>query len=102
MKNMTPKQLEQAAIDAHARGDTWATFWPAVAGDVRAALPDYLDRGRFIHRLVGLVASGNVDGRTAVGDLLDGIGTPAAPVPVVSDTETAARCLWRPAGEATA
>ena len=57
------KELERAALDAHARGDDWATFWPTVAGDVRAALPDYLDRGRFVHRLVGLVAAGDVDGQ---------------------------------------
>ena len=32
-------------MEAHARGDTWATFWPAVAGDVVAALPDYVSAG---------------------------------------------------------
>ena len=74
---------------------------------------DYLARGRLVHRLVGLVASGDTEGMTAAGDTLpllaggpilpdaqgidlaadpDTEGKPCGPA---SDTETAARCHWR-------
>ena len=73
---MTVKELERAAIEAHRRGLSWSEWFPAVAGDVLDML-DVLD----------------------VLDVLDGIDgidsidlAAAAP----SDTETAARCMWRP------
>jgi hypothetical protein len=100
---MNRKELETAAIRAHARGDTWNNFWPTVAGDVAAAEPDYYDRGRLVHRLIGLVASGDSDGMRPVPatwgqpepwELADR----AQPVPAIvpSDTETSARLLWSP------
>lgn len=60
MKELT--HLECAAVDAHKVGATWADFWPTVAADVAALELDYVGRGRLVHRLVGLVASGDVDG----------------------------------------
>ncbi len=62
----TREQIEQVAIEAHRRGLVWQDFWPTVAGDVTAVFPDYYDRGRFIHRLVGLLASGDVDGQEPI------------------------------------
>ncbi len=94
---MNRKQLEYAAIRAHADGATWGQFWPTIAADVAALEPDYYERGRLIHRLVGLVASGDVDGQQAAGD-----GWPPEAdsepqtVPVIGDTTTAARLLWQP------
>ena len=63
----TRQALEAAALAAHARGDAWNQFWPAIADNVSQAEPsDYLARGRLIHKLVGLVASGDVDGQRPV------------------------------------
>ena len=59
-------RLERLALAAHDRGDDWGTFWPSVAGDVVAAESDWYERGRFVHRLVGLVASGDLDGQRPV------------------------------------
>jgi hypothetical protein len=91
-----PTHLEQLAIQAHRADDTWATFWRHYGPLVIALEPH--DRQRFhrlIRRLTSLVATGDTDGMTAVGDSAlreEGDG-PA--FPVVSDTETQARCLWR-------
>ena len=66
--NMSTKQLEQLAIDAHEAGDDWATFWQSHAADVAALEPDdYFARGQLIHRLVALVASGDTDGQRPRG-----------------------------------
>ncbi len=96
--SMTTKQLEQLAIDAHEAGDDWATFWRQYGQHVTALEPDdYFARGQLVHRLVGLVASGDTDGHRAVGD-----GEPwqidddPPMVPIIDDTTTAARCLWQP------
>jgi uncharacterized protein YhfF len=109
---MTRRELQAAAIRAHARGDTWATFWATVAGDVltlsdRGATPWGRDNAAYrklVARLSHLVTAGDTDGMTAAGDVLTDDQPEAVPgaVPIVSDTETAARCLWRPIGEATA
>lgn len=61
---MTRERLERLAIEAHEAGTTWVEFWPTVAGAVAASGPnDYFARGRLVHRLVGLVAAGDLDGR---------------------------------------
>ena len=96
---MTAKDLEIAAIQAHSASMTWADFWPTVAGDLAALGLDYCARGQFVHRLVGLVVSGDVDGQRAAGDFqpwqVD--EPPAYPA---SDDRTVARLLWQPGQEA--
>ena len=66
MQKTTHLEFERRAVAAHAAGATWPEFWPTVAGDVAAAEPDYYDRGRLVHRLIGLVASGDTDGQRPV------------------------------------
>ena len=34
--NMTIKQLESAAIEAHQAGTTWFAFWPTIAAESSA------------------------------------------------------------------
>jgi len=92
---VTVNQLETAAIRTHRAGDTWSAFWARYAADVARAEPDYCARGELIHRLVGIVAAGNLDGERPAGDLLD-VDSTAPVVPIVSDTATRARCLWSP------
>jgi hypothetical protein len=54
-------------VAAHNRGDTWGDFWPSVAEAVRQAEPsDYVARGQLIHRLVAIVASGDVGGMVPI------------------------------------
>ena len=124
--NMTIKQLESAAIEAHQAGTTWFAFWPTIAAELLQ-----LDRGddrpyaNLVRRLVAIVASGDTDGMQPIGQwdfdddqaigLVDADGrrhpgreggTSAddfqevikdfLPVPVISDTDTAAHCLWSP------
>ena len=67
-REMNRKQLEYAAIRCMPTARRRGQFWPTIAADVAAAEPDYYQRGRFIHRLIGLVASGDVDGQQAAGD----------------------------------
>ena len=85
---MNRKNLESAAVAAHAAGMDWAEFWPTVAGDVGALGLDYYARGQLVHRLIGLVASGDCDGMTAAGDWFADDGAPTYPA---SDDGTAAR-----------
>ncbi len=93
---MNRKELETAAIDAHQGGRTWPEFWPTVAGDVAALELDYYARGQLIHRLVGLVASGDTDGMTAAGDAAPWEAGDQAAYPAADDT-TVARLLWNQA-----
>jgi hypothetical protein len=59
----TRQALERLAVDAHARGMTWADFWPPVAADVGALEPwDRQRYRRLVARLTALVAAGNLDG----------------------------------------
>ncbi len=95
--NMNTKQLEQLAIDAHERGLSWCDFWDTHRHAI--ALCEPFDRGRFhrlVRRLSHLVSCGDLDGHRPAGDPepweLDDEGA----YPVVSDSETAARCLWQP------
>ena len=63
----TRQALERLAVEAHHRGDTWNQFWPGVAAAVGQAEPwDNAAYRRLVHRLVGLVASGDVDGQRPV------------------------------------
>ncbi len=96
--SMTTRQLEQLAIDAHSRGVSWCEFWDTHRHAI--ALCEPFDRGRFhrlVRRLTALVAAGNLDGAEPVAAAweLDEDHEPR-PVPIISDTETAARCLWSP------
>jgi hypothetical protein len=58
--------LERAALAAHADGMTWAEWFPTVAAEVSQAEPDYYTRGKLIHKLVGLVVSGDTDGQRPI------------------------------------
>ncbi len=87
------RALERAALDAHRRGDTWATFWASHAEQVRAVEPYDRDAyRRLVSRLLALVVSGDLDGQEPAGDAMpwtvdDDAGKPA-------DVRTQARCLW--------
>jgi hypothetical protein len=60
---MTFRELEQLAIDAHARGDRWSTFWPSVADDVRRmASYDRRAYHRLVDRLLSTLVSGEDSG----------------------------------------
>ena len=90
---MSKKNLESAAVAAHGRGDDWATFWQSHAADVAALGLDYFARGQFVHRLVGLVVSGDVDGQRPAGDRLPWSDSEPPSYPAANDT-TVARLLW--------
>ena len=90
---MTQAELERAAVEAHNRGEAWASFWARVGDEVRRAEPWNAQRyRRLFHKLLALLTSGDDDGTYPPGDdapwetddRTDGLG-------VVSDTETAAR-----------
>jgi ferric iron reductase protein FhuF len=56
----TTRQLEKAAIAAHARGERWEAFWQAHAEQVRQCEP--YSHGRYralVNRLLSLVVSGD-------------------------------------------
>jgi hypothetical protein len=69
MQPLTRQELEHAAVEGHAAGDTWDAYWRRYGPHVIALEPH--DRRRF-HRLVGrltaLVAAGDLDGVVPVGD----------------------------------
>ena len=96
---MSKKNLESAAVAAHDRGDDWATFWQSHAADVAALGLDYCARGQFVHRLVGLVVSGDADGQRPAGDRLPWSDDEPPLLPIIDDTTHAARCLWQPGQE---
>jgi hypothetical protein len=93
--SMTTRQLEQLAIEAHDRGDTWPEFWSRHAADVAALELDYCARGQFVHRLVGLVVSGDADGQRPAGDRLPLVDDEPPSYPATDDA-TVARLLWSP------
>jgi hypothetical protein len=89
--------LEAVAQAAHYRGMSWAEFWQQHGADVAAAEPH--DRQRFHRlrqRLLGLLVSGDLDGQEPAGGTMPWEADDAPADPVISDTETAARCLWTP------
>ncbi len=108
---LTRLDLERLAVDAHLAGDTWAEFWNRHWGDIAMIEPqDDPGHDKFVRRLFALVVASDCDGQRPAGDggpcpcpweVGDQAGDQACdqaePVPVISDTETAARCLWKPA-----
>lgn len=92
---MTRRQLEQSAIDAHKRGETWNQFWPSVCDDVARLEPYNIARyRRLCRRLLALVVSGDIDGQEPVGDTIPPWERDDRP----SDVGTAARIDWQAAG----
>ena len=89
---MTTERLEHEAVVAHRRGIPWRTWWPTVAQDVERIEPhDTAAYRRLVARLLCLVVSGNLNGRTPPGDAL----VPQTPdVPKPSDTTTNAKINW--------
>ena len=76
-------------------------FWPTVAADVAAAEPwDRTAYRRLVGRLLALVVLGDTDGQEPVGDTMPWEADDCA-FPVLSDTQTQARCLWTPTQEVT-
>jgi hypothetical protein len=63
--NRQIQDLERRALAANKAGIGWSDFWPQVSADV-AAVTDYYARGRLVHRLVAIVASGDTDGQRPV------------------------------------
>jgi hypothetical protein len=90
---MTRKDLEQAAVQGHADGTDWSAFWADHAADVAALELDYYARGQFVHRLVGLVVSGDADGQRPAGDRLPWSDDEPPSYPATDDA-TVARLLW--------
>lgn len=90
---MNARELEAAAVEAHNRGEPWASFWQRVEGEVRRAEPwDRRKYQRLFHKLLALHVAGDLDGHFPPGDD-NPWGTDAdAGGEVVSDTETRA-CL---------
>ena len=93
--SMITKQLEAVAVAAHIRGDDWNTFWQRHAPDVAALELDYYARGQLVHRLVGLLTSGDCDGQRPAGDRLPWADSEPPSYPA-SDDSTVARLLWSP------
>ena len=97
-KNMSAhEQLERTALTAHARGDTWATFWRQHGDAVAHAEPYHRGRyRRLVAKLLHLVVSGNPSGMEPAGEpwLLDEQPQAVAP----DDTATRARIDWTAAG----
>ena len=93
--SMNVKQLEAAAVLAHADGTDWSAFWADHAADVAALGLDYCARGQFVHRLVGLVVSGDADGQRPAGDRLPWSDSEPPSYPATDDA-TVARLLWSP------
>jgi hypothetical protein len=100
---MTRKQLERAAIRAHAVGGSWAEFWAQHADDVHALEPSSLHRHcKLVRRLSLLVVAGNLDGADPVPNgwsepmpwEVDD-GAPVVPALVTNDTTTRARLQLR-------
>ena len=89
-------RLEQAAIDAHDRGDTWAEWWEQHRHAVGRIEP-YDNRAyrRLVNRLLMLVVSGDTDGQHPAGDPEPWQADDEAPMVPIDDTTTAARCLWQ-------
>ena len=59
--------LERRAIDAHARGDGWETFWQEHGAQVRAAEPYRRNAYHaLVRRLLALVVSGDTDGQEPI------------------------------------
>ena len=96
------RTLEQAAMDAHRRGDDWATFWQMYAEQVRQVEPVNRQRYRkLVNRLLHLLTTGEASGQQPIDVgmlwgqaepwlLDDDQAEPASP----SDTSTAALCNW--------
>jgi hypothetical protein len=89
------KELERLALTAHQRGESWAAFWERHGNAVQQAEPwNARQFKRLYDRLLALVCSGDTAGMEPLA-----IAEPwlqdDCPAPV-SDTITAARCLWTP------
>jgi hypothetical protein len=92
------KQLEQAAADAHHRGETWARFWQQ-HGPQFDKLPA-ADRQEAIETALQILVTGEAAGRIPVANSMFGwdeaeTDVDQAPPALVSDTETRARIDWQ-------
>ena len=91
------RTLDRLALDAHRRGDTWATFWASHAEQVRAVDPYNREAYRgLVNRLLCIVVSGTTSGMEPAGEpwLLDGEPEQTQP----ADVGTAAKIDWTAAG----
>ncbi|MGA2063171.1 MAG: hypothetical protein ABSG67_22085 [Thermoguttaceae bacterium] len=62
--NQSIQDLERRAVDAHARGERWETFWQRHADAIRNAEPFNRDRyRRLIGRLLHLLTTGEPGGQ---------------------------------------
>ena len=66
--SMNVKQLEQAAIDAHRRAESWPEFWEQHGRRFQRPPLGRPALHRMVRKLVGLVVAGDVDGQEPVGD----------------------------------
>ena len=92
---MNAERLEHEAVVAFRRGIPWRDWWPTVATDVAQVEPDTAAYRRLVARLLCLVVSGNLNGRTPPGDALP---PQTADVAKPADTTTNAKINWAAAG----
>ena len=87
------QQLERGAVEAHRRGETWATFWQMHGDAVIAVEPWNRQRFRQLaNRLLALVASGDTDGQRPIGD--DDVAPWEVDDVAGCDVCTTAKCLF--------
>lgn len=87
---MNRRELERAAVSAHAEAVAWDAFYRQHAATIAGVEPwDLSERSRLIRRLSVLVAIGDLDGHRPVGDEVPQEVNDAPLVPI-SDSETSA------------
>jgi hypothetical protein len=89
------RELEQSALAAFRDGIGWNEFWQQHGNEVRKAEP--WSRGRYrrlVDRLLHLLTTGEPGGQEPPSIAEPWEVDDAQPPAFISDTATAARCLW--------
>ncbi len=95
---MNRRELDRAAVRAHAEAVAWGDFYRQHAASVVRAEPcDLSERSRLIRRLSVLVVIGDFDGHRPVGDEVPWESDDGPLVPI-SDSQTTAHVNWSAAG----
>jgi hypothetical protein len=94
---ITFRQLENLAIAAHARGESWSTFWETVNKTVaRMAEGDPIKFRRLVDRLLSVLVSGDTSGleppTTEPWELDDDTQLPGSSSEARADRGTGNRC----------
>jgi hypothetical protein len=87
--------IKAQALEAHHRGETWAAFWQQHADTIRKAEPWNRQRfKRLVDRLLHLLTTGEPSGQEPPAIAEPWERDDAQAQAPISDTTTAARCLW--------